>query len=91
MTVQFKPIKNIELFHAVTGFYQSGDSLSVDYKIGTLKDGEFDPLVEKNFWIDNAQDLINKPLSNDDLGKTYNEVMLSRIEDYLRSEGEIKL
>lgn len=90
MTIKYQPI-NVKLVHAITGFYQSGESLSVDYKIGTLVDDVFESLVDKTFWIDNAVDLINKPLTDKDLGKTYNEVMLSRIEDYLRSTGEIKL
>jgi len=91
MTVQYKPIRDVKLVHAITSFYKSGESANVEYKIGTLADDTFEPLVEKAFWIDDASDIFNKPLTSDDLGKTYDEVILARLEDHLRTKGEIKL
>lgn len=91
MTVQYKPIRDVKLVHAITSFYKSGESANVEYKIGTLADDNFESLVEKTFWIDDASDIFNKPLTSDDLGKTYDEVILARLEDHLRAKGEIKL
>lgn len=92
MTVQYKPIRDVKLVHAITSFYKSGESANVDYKIGTLSDDNvFEPLVEKTFWVDDVSDIFNSPLTKDDLGKTYDEVILARLEDRLRSTGEIKL
>lgn len=97
MQVQFKQITT-PLVHAITGYYPSGNALSVEYKIGTLttlEDGtnQFEELLSKSFWIDEtkAESINNAPMTKDDIGKTPTEIMLRRIEEHLRSTGEIKL
>lgn len=98
MNVNYKPIET-QLYHAITEFYTASGSTNVTYKIGTfVKQPEseelyFEELLQKNFWIDNenTERLNNQPLTKEDIGKTPNEIMLSRIEAYLRSTGELRL
>lgn len=85
------------VYTAVTSFSVNADgSLSATYQIGTgvENDGqvsEFTPLMTEYKYLDQeqAQQLLNVPLTKDDIGKSYQDVMLSRIYTFLQEQGMI--
>lgn len=85
------------VYAAVTSFSINDDgSLSATYQIGTgvENDGqvsEFSPLISEYKYLvqEQAQQLLNVPLTKDDIGKSYQDVMLSRIYTFLQEQGMI--
>lgn len=74
----------------------SDGSIQIEHIIGVGEDTDGEM---KNFtrissqWLTiqagQAQELLNQPLSKDDIGKTPNEIMLDRIYNHLKSTNEI--
>lgn len=85
------------VYAAVTSFSINADgTLSATYQIGTgvENDGqvsEFSPLISEYQYLtqEQAQQLLNVPLTKDDIGKSYQDVMLSRIYTFLQEQGMI--
>lgn len=96
-----------QVYHGISSFYQNSDSsISVDYKLGifltrlsptetgeSIEEQYFEELSTQNFYIDSysSQEILSKPLTKEDIGKTPNEITISRIEEYLRNTNQIKL
>lgn len=83
------------VFTAVANYStQSDGSLSVRYIVGTGKTEDFSDfqlICEswKHVTAEQAKELMDKPLSTDDLGKSPNQIMLDRIYTHLKEVGEI--
>lgn len=88
---------NNPIYTAVANYTTTDDgSISAKYVVGTGRDEEgqivdFVPICETHKYIpaENASELLNAPMTKDDLGKTPNEIMLGRIYDYLKANNEI--
>lgn len=75
---------------------QEDGSLNAKYVVGTGddNDGEVTNFViitneYKYIDVESAKAITDTPLTQDDLGKTLNEIMLSRIYTHLKEVGEI--
>lgn len=96
--MQFNKVNN-PIYTVVANYTTADDgSISAKYVVGTGRDEEgqivdFVPICETHKYIpvDKASELLNAPMTKEDIGKTPTEIMLRRIEDHLRSTGEIKL
>lgn len=89
---------NQPVFTAVSNYSTSDDgSINARYIVGTgnLSDTgdvpDFQLICESWKYVsaEDAKELMNKPLTADDLGKSPNEIMLSRIYTHLKEKGEI--
>lgn len=94
--MQFNKVNN-PIYTVVANYTIVDDgSISAKYVVGTGRDEEgqivdFIPICETHKYIapKQAVELINAPMTKDDLGKTPNAVMLGRIYDYLKTHNEI--
>ncbi len=94
--MQFNKVNN-PIYTVVANYTTADDgSISAKYVVGTGRDEEgqivdFVPICETHKYIpaDKAIDLLNAPITKDDLGKAPNEIMLGRIYDYLKANNEI--
>lgn len=94
--MQFNKVNN-PIYTTVTHFTQQEDnSISAKYVVGTGedKDGQivnFIAMCESYKYIpaDKALELVNAPLTQDDLGKAPQEIMLDRIYKYLKETNQI--
>ena len=75
---------------------QEDGSINAKYVLGTGTDNDgavtdFTPIISEYKWIDAlaAKELMSKPLTKDDLGKTTEEIDLERIYSYLKENGQI--
>ena len=92
--MQFNKI-NQPVYTAVANYTTADDgSILAKYVVGTGRDEEgqivdFVPICETYKYIasEQAMELINAPMTNDDLGKTPNYIMLSRIYNYLKTHN----
>lgn len=92
--MQFNKI-NQPVYTAVTNYStQSDGSISARYVVGTGASedlSDFQLICEswKHVSTEHAKELLDQPLTADDLGKTPNDIMLSRIYTHLKKIGEI--
>ena len=75
---------------------QDDGSISAKYVLGTGEDSDgsvtnFVPIISDYKWIDAvaAKELMSKPLTKDDIGKTTEQIDLERIYFYLKENGQI--
>lgn len=90
--------KILEPMYSAIAAYSTQDdgAINAKYVIGTGKDQggkvtEFTPIISEYKYIsaENATSISNQPLTADDIGKTPTEIMLKRIYNYLKAQGEI--
>lgn len=94
--MQFNKILN-PVYSAVTGFSMNPDgSISATYVIGTGTDNDgevtdFTPLVTEYKYLDQsqAQAVFMAPLKQEDIGKSFQDLMLGRIYIYLKENNII--
>lgn len=92
--MQFNKI-NQPVYTAIANYStQSDDSISVRYIVGTGASedlSDFQLICESWKYVsaEHARELLDQPLTADDLGKTPNEIILGRIYDYLKANNEI--
>lgn len=94
--MQFNKVNN-PIYTAVSNYsIQDDGSISAKYVVGTGtdKDGQITDFVTicesyKYLTAEVANELVNKPMTADDIGKTPNQIMLSRIYEHLKETNEI--
>lgn len=97
--MQFNKILN-PLYSTISGFNmdQSG-TMNVVYQIGTATENEenqvteFNPIVTEYKYLDaqQATEVMMQPLKKDDVGKSFQELMIGRICDYMKEKGMIQV
>ncbi|MFK5247388.1 hypothetical protein [Glaesserella parasuis] len=88
------------LYSTISGFNmdQSG-SMNVTYQIGTAVENEenqvteFNPIVTEYKYLDaeQAMEVMMQPLKKEDIGKSFQELMILRIYDYMKGQGMIQV
>ncbi|MDO9899060.1 hypothetical protein Q7371_10255 [Glaesserella parasuis] len=88
------------LYSTISGFNmdQSG-SMNVTYQIGTSVENEenqvteFNPIVTEYKYLDaeQAMEVMMQPLKKEDIGKSFQELMIGRIYDYMKEQGMIQV
>lgn len=88
------------LYSTISGFNmdQSG-SMNVTYQIGTAVENEenqvteFSPLVTEYKYLDAQQtmEVMMTPLKREDIGKSFQDLMIGRIYDYMKEKGMIQV
>ena len=88
------------LYSTISGFNmdQSG-AMNVVYQIGTATENEenqvteFNPIVTEYKYLDaqQATEVMMQPLKKDDVGKSFRELMIGRIYDYMKEKGMIQV
>ncbi|MDD2172959.1 hypothetical protein N5918_07690 [Glaesserella parasuis] len=88
------------LYSTISGFNmdQSG-SMNVTYQIGTAVENEenqvteFNPIVTEYKYLDaqQAMEVMMQPLKKEDIGKSFQELMIGRIYDYMKGQGMIQV
>ena len=75
---------------------QEDGSINAKYVLGTGTDNDgavtdFTPIISEYKWIDPtaAKSIFGKPLTQDDIGKTMDQLYLDRIYAYLKEQGQI--
>ena len=75
---------------------QEDGSINAKYVLGTGTDNDgvitdFTPITSEYKWIDPtaAKSIIGQPLTQDDIGKTTEQIDLDRIYAYLKEQGQI--
>lgn len=94
--MQFNKVNN-PIYTTITHYTQQEDnSISAKYVVGTGEDQDgqivnFVVICESYKYIpaNKALELVNTPLTQDDLGKAPQEIMLDRIYKYLKEANEI--
>ncbi|MDG6448887.1 hypothetical protein [Glaesserella parasuis] len=86
------------LYSTISGFNmdQSG-SMNVTYQIGTAVENEenqvteFNPIVTEYKYLDaqQAMEVMMQPLKKEDIGKSFQDLMIRRIYDYMKEKGMI--
>ena len=85
------------MYSAIATYSKQEDgSINAKYVLGTGEDSDgsvtnFTPIISEYKWIDavTANELLSKPLTNDDIGKTTKEIELDRIYTHLKETGQI--
>ena len=84
------------MYSAIAAYSKQEDgSINAKYVLGTGEDSDgsvtnFTPIISDYKWIDAAaKELMNKPLTKDDIGKTTEQIELARIYAYLKENGQI--
>lgn len=77
---------------------QEDGSINAKYVLGTGTDNDgtvtdFTPIISEYKWIDpaTAKSILGKPLTQDDIGKTTEEIEVGRIYAYLKEQGQIAI
>ncbi|MDG6481232.1 hypothetical protein [Glaesserella parasuis] len=88
------------LYSTISGFNmdQSG-SMNVTYQIGTAVENEenqvteFNPIVTEYKYLDaeQATEVMMQPLKKEDIGKSFQDLMIRRIYDYMKGQGMIQV
>ena len=88
------------LYSTISGFNmdQSG-AMNVVYQIGTATENEenqvteFNPIVTEYKYLDaqQATEVMMQPLKKDDVGKSFQELIIGRIYDYMKEKGMIQV
>ena len=75
---------------------QEDGSINAKYVLGTGTDNDgavtdFTPIISEYKWIAPAaaKSIFGQPLTQDDIGKTMEEINLARIYAYLKEQGQI--
>lgn len=87
------------VYSAITAFSMNGDgSISATYVIGTGNDVEgevtnFTPLVTEYKYLDQAQsqEIMHTQFTDDDIGKSFEDLMIGRIYHYMKDKDMIKV
>jgi len=85
------------MYSAIAAYSKQEDgSINAKYVLGTGEDSDgsvtnFVPIISDYKWIDAvaAKELMSKPLTKDDIGKTTEQIDLDRIYAYLKENGQI--
>ncbi len=95
----FNKISN-PLYSTISGFNmdQSG-SMNVVYQIGTATENEenqvteYNPIVTEYKYLNaqQATEMMMRPLKKDDVGKSFQELIIGRIYDYMKDKGMIQV
>ncbi|WJS89196.1 hypothetical protein NEE10_05185 [Glaesserella parasuis] len=84
------------LYSTISGFnMDQGGSMNVAYQIGTAVENEenqvteFNPIVTEYKYLDaqQAMEVMMQPLKKEDIGKSFQELMILRIYDYMKGQG----
>nr|DAJ23054.1 MAG TPA: hypothetical protein [Caudoviricetes sp.] len=92
----FNKILN-QMYSAIAAYSkQENGAINVKYVLGTGEDSDgsvtnFTPIISDYKWIDTAEakELMSKPLTKEDIGKTTEQIELERIYAYLKENGQI--
>ncbi|MFK5154946.1 hypothetical protein [Glaesserella parasuis] len=88
------------LYSTISGFnMDQGGSMNVTYQIGTAVENEenqvteFNPIVTEYKYLDaeQAMEVMMQPLKKEDIGKSFQELMIGRIYDYMKEQGMIQV
>ncbi|MFW9315475.1 hypothetical protein [Glaesserella parasuis] len=88
------------LYSTISGFnMDQGGSMNVTYQIGTAVENEenqvteFNPIVTEYKYLDaqQAMEVMMQPLKKEDIGKSFQELMILRIYDYMKGQGMIQV
>ena len=87
------------VYSTISGFSMNQDgSMNVTYAIGTgtEEDGvitEFNPLVTEYKYLDGQQAMaiMMKPMTKDDIGKSFQDLMIGRIYHYMIEQGIVRV
>ncbi|MDO9924913.1 hypothetical protein Q7378_09460 [Glaesserella parasuis] len=88
------------LYSTISGFnMDQGGSMNVTYQIGTAVENEenqvteFNPIVTEYKYLDaeQATEVMMQPLKKEDIGKSFQELMILRIYDYMKGQGMIQV
>lgn len=85
------------MYSAIAAYSKQEDgSINAKYVLGTGEDSDgsvtnFTPIISDYKWIDpaTAKSILGKPLTQDDIGKTTEQIDLDRIYAYLKEQGQI--
>ena len=85
------------MYSAIAAYSRQEDgSINAKYVLGTGTDNDgavtdFTPIISEYKWIDpaTAKNILGKPLTQDDIGKTTEQIDLDRIYAYLKEQGQI--
>ncbi|MDG6761721.1 hypothetical protein QA331_09850 [Glaesserella parasuis] len=86
------------LYSTISGFnMDQGGSMNVTYQIGTAVENEenqvteFNPIVTEYKYLDaeQATEVMMQPLKKEDIGKSFQDLMIRRIYDYMKEKGMI--
>lgn len=90
--------KILDPMYSVIATYskQEDGSINAKYVLGTGTDNDgavtdFTPIISEYKWIDPtaAKSIFGQPLTQDDIGKTMDQLYLDRIYAYLKEQGQI--
>lgn len=90
--------KILDPMYSVIATYskQEDGSINAKYVLGTGTDNDgavtdFTPIISEYKWIDltAAKSIFGQPLTQDDIGKTMDQLYLDRIYAYLKEQGQI--
>ena len=87
------------VYSTISGFSMNQDgSMNVTYAIGTgtEEDGEvteFNPLITEYKYLDSSQamNVMTAPMTKDDIGKSFQDIMIGRIYNYMREVGMVQV
>ncbi|MDP0122833.1 hypothetical protein Q7394_09485 [Glaesserella parasuis] len=88
------------LYSTISGFnMDQGGSMNVTYQIGTAVENEenqvteFNPIVTEYKYLDaeQATEVMMQPLKKEDIGKSFQDLMIRRIYDYMKEKGMIQV
>ncbi|MCT8608931.1 hypothetical protein Q7329_09615 [Glaesserella parasuis] len=88
------------LYSTISGFnMDQGGSMNVAYQIGTAVENEenqvteFNPIVTEYKYLDaqQAMEVMMQPLKKEDIGKSFQDLMIRRIYDYMKEKGMIQV
>ncbi|MFW3379687.1 hypothetical protein ACN9NO_10270 [Glaesserella parasuis] len=88
------------LYSTISGFnMDQGGSMNVTYQIGTAVENEenqvteFNPIVTEYKYLDaeQATEVMMQPLKKEDIGKSFQDLMIRRIYDYMKGQGMIQV
>lgn len=85
------------MYSAIATYSKQEDgSINAKYVLGTGTDNDgavtdFTPIISEYKWIDpaTAKSILGKPLTQDDIGKTTEQIDLDHIYAYLKEQGQI--
>ena len=86
------------VYSTIAGFSMNQDgSMNITYSIGTgVEEGgvvaEFNPLVTEYKYLDaqQAMTIMTAPMTKDDIGKSFQDLMLGRIYHYMMEHGIVR-
>ena len=87
------------VYSTIAGFSANSDgSINVTYQIGTGTESEgviteFIPLVTEYKYLDSQQSaqIMMQTLTKEDIGKSFQDLMLGRIYSYMKEQGIIQV